>query len=132
MNTITKTQLVNGLVRFVEENMLPSLGGWQIIAAAVMVNLAKGSANTMVDQLLASPMAKSLGIVGEDGTSIDIGKVHKAFTDSKDVAKPFPLDLGPFGIFTVSPNDIEKLFTMLEGSKESTSLTEAALGGLLK
>ena len=123
---ISKTQLIDGLIHFAEREMLPVLGGWQQWAAAAGLILVKQTGEQAVDMLLSNKVIKSLGVVTDTGL-IDVDKAFQALRQGgrKNKLKPFPVNAGPFGEFTIRPEDLDVLYKYLS-SAASEEVSDAS------
>lgn len=98
---------------FLEAEMLPNLEGWQSWVGGGILFLARERADSFMDPYLNHSLIKSFGIVTDNGL-IDIDKAYKAITAGGEKAmKPIYLNLGPFGEFTVTKKDLDRLYNQL-------------------
>jgi hypothetical protein len=74
---ITKTQLIEGLINYVETEMITFLEGSQRFVSQVAINLAKPRAVNLLEPLLENKTLQALGIVSDTGL-IDIDAAYNA------------------------------------------------------
>ena len=133
MPTITRNQLYDGVVNFIEKEMIPLLpekDHFQAIAALILV---RGGADALVAPYLNHPFLKVLGISG-DADTIDIEKVYGAYKTASKIKKFKPIDItvpliGATHHFTFKSDDIEKLYTYLSANMVETDENEDSSAG---
>ena len=113
---ITKQELIERMKAYITEHMLSKMDGWQMLVGSIWVNLFATNATKELDKYLSSSAISMLDIVSEDGR-IDIDKVYKAFSESKENFKPIVIDLELVGMgkYTFNADDVKIIYQYLQG-----------------
>lgn len=105
---VNATQIINGVVKYIDAEILAKIDGWQKWVLGVGAGLAVGRAGEIFNAIANQPMVKMLGVVDEQGM-VDIEMLHKEF--AKQAAKgPVTFDMPMIGAMTINQNDVEKLY----------------------
>ena len=115
---LTRTQFVEGVAGFVEDEMVSVLTGGSHWAAMTALVLLTANAETLLGPILDNRFVKMLGITDKDG-DIDIDKAHAAFKKASQSGKfsPVTISLRKLGLpdeFDLKPSDIDKLYGRLK------------------
>lgn len=106
---VTKEQIVNGIMSFVESEVVPQVGdkATQIIIGTA-VNLLKTN-TALIDNFFGNPMVQTVFHKSEDGT-YEIEDVFQSMADSIKKYGPFPVEIPPVPF--ISPS--EKMLSFSE------------------
>lgn len=122
---VTKTELINGIMDYIENEVVPQVGDkpTQIIAT-IALNAVRANPS-MADKYFELPMVKTLLDENEDGFEIDI--LFKAITESMKKYKAFPVTIPPVPL--ISP--VEKILTFSESdvSELKRRIERSAMNG---
>ena len=111
---VNAVQFINGLVKYIDKEILAKISGWQGMLLGVMTGIAAGKAGVIFDNIAAHPVVKMLGIVDDKGM-VDLDLLHKEF--AKQAAKgPVTIDLPMVGAMIVNQTDVEKLYNYIKES----------------
>lgn len=105
---VTKEQFVNGILVYLDKEVMPALptiGKWGIGAGII---LAKNQADTIVSNLTQNSIVKTLGVVTESG-EINIERLAAALKQSAQQYGNVQLNVPVIGILTFTPDDIDKV-----------------------
>lgn len=104
-------QVISGLTQFIDNEILPKVGGWQkwIVGAGMGVALEKSS--SIFDDLKNNEMVKMLGII--DGDEIDVDILYREIKkQSKKSAVTFNIPM--LGILTLNDKDVDKIYEYIK------------------
>lgn len=110
---VNSSQLVNGLIQYADNeviNNLPTTGKWVLGAG---LGIASSKVNDIVSTLNDSPLAKSLGIVDEDGM-YDVGLMADHLKQSASRYGKMTIQLPVIGKLTFSEADVDSLRSYIE------------------
>jgi len=99
------TQIKDGLIRYIENEMLPKMSGLRKVGMATYVTLAAESAAETVRKYAEHPAIQMLGVV--HGEEVDMGRLFGAIMANYGERQTISLPI--FGDFTLSRSDIERL-----------------------
>lgn len=102
-------QVISGLTKYIDAEILPHLSGAKKYGAAVYLALAEINAANYVKNVLSLPAIKMLGV--SDGESVDIDKLYAAM--SKSINDKCTIDVPIIGTFSFSVSDVDKLFDFI-------------------
>lgn len=108
---ITIAQAQNGLMRYIDAEILPHLTGAKKIGAGIYVALAARNLPAAIERYKTHPAIAVLGLF--DGENIDIDAAYNAamplFTERQKVTIP------AIGDITFDQSDVEKLYRYMRG-----------------
>ncbi len=104
---VTVKQVQTGIVRYVDNDLLPHLDGMKKIGLGIYMGLASENIGAAIQKYKDHPAVSMLNVVTDDGM-VDIDKVYS-------VAKPMfenkqGVDLPLVGHVTFDKSDVEKLY----------------------
>lgn len=104
---VTVKQVQTGIVRYVDNDLLPHLEGMKKIGLGIYMGLASENIGAAIQRYKDHPAVAMLNVVTDDGM-VDIDKVYT-------VAKPMfdqkqSIDLPLIGRVTFDGGDVEKLY----------------------
>ena len=106
---VTMNQIKTGVVRYIDNDMLPHLTGAKKVALVVYTALAADNAANVVMQFAKHPAISVLAVVDENG-AVDLDRLYRAvapmFTNGQKVMLHIPV----IGDYTVDNTDVEKLY----------------------
>lgn len=113
MSAVTVKKLAAGVMSYVEAEVLPSLSGWQLWAAAAAMNALKQKAEPLVAMVIEHPAAKVIGVVSEDGT-VDVDALTAALAETAKTRGKLELDIPAIGKVKFGEGDFEALRLHIE------------------
>lgn len=120
---VTKDQIVNGIIAYAENDVIPKIDDKSIqIIATIAVKSIQANAK-LVDSIFENPTVKILLDCGEDGT-YEIESLFRTIEDSVKQYGPFPVELPqiPF----VSPSEKTLSFTESDVSEMKRRIERSA------
>lgn len=106
---VTIDQFKNGVLKYINEELLPHIPGWKKYAAAAYVSLAADNAAGMILQMKNHPAVSILGLFDKNN-NIDIEKAYKAISSSVKPGEKFDVEIPVIGKFTLDITDIDKIY----------------------
>lgn len=110
---ITKEQMMNGLLTFADNEVMPYLptsGKW---IAGTFITLLSSDYSKMVNTLMDNELVKATGVVNQDGL-IDIHRLLSALKKTADRYGNLEIDIPIVGVLKFSAEDVEKLKAYME------------------
>ena len=120
---VTKSQLVHGVVGFIQNEILPKMGGSRAMQILISVGANTAAANGKVTELVfGNQLVRA--ILDDDGSgTVEIGGLADAMRKSIDQYGSFPVQVPVIPLicpdgFTVSlaANDVTALFNAIENA----------------
>lgn len=111
---VTIGQVQQGLARYVDEELISKMEGWQrwVFGAGAAMYLDK--APQLIEQYRQHPAVKMLGVIGDDN-HIDIDKLYQhMLPQAKKGAATITIPM--LGAVTLDERDIEKLYRYIINS----------------
>ena len=110
---IPYNQVVNGVTRYIDSEIIPKVNGLPKIAVGIMMAAAVKRGDSIIEQMKAMPVIKMLGIV-DDENEIDIDIIYEE-TKKHLSREPMRMELPMVGILTFTESDIDKLYSHIMG-----------------
>lgn len=109
---ISYEQAVKGVVRYVDNEMLPHMSGVKKIGLGAYAALAAKNAAQMLKTAAANPVVSITGAATTEGVDIDV--LYNAISERMD--GNVQLDVPMIGVFTVNRADVDKLYNYMRGA----------------
>lgn len=108
----TINQIQTGLAKFIDEEIVPTMPGWQKWVIGAGATIALGNLPAIIDRWKDNELVKMLGVIGKDN-SIDIQKVYAGV--KKQAAKgPVSIEMpGGMGKLTLTEADVDKAYSCI-------------------
>lgn len=111
---VTKEQLMNGLLMYVDHEVIPRLttaGKWGIGTAIILMSQ---QANQVIDTLASNEVIKMMNIVSDDGL-IDEERLSNALRTSAERYGNLQVQIPVLGVLTFNTNDIDMIHMYITG-----------------
>ena len=109
---VTLENIVNGVVKYIDTEIMPHLSGVKKIGLATYVGLAAQNTNVMFEQYSKHPAIDILNVIDEEN-NIDIDKIYRSivpmFADGHKELIKIPL----ITEFKIDKNDIEMIYKFI-------------------
>lgn len=110
----TIQQVKNGLVKYIDNDMLPHLSGFKKIGLGIYTALAAENVANIVMKYKDHPAISVLGII--DGSNVDVDKLYNAVYPMFNNGQKQIIDIPVIGEYVVDSTDIEKLYKYIKES----------------
>ena len=105
-------QVINGLTRFIDNDIVPKVNGWQKWVIGGGAGLILSNAKNVFNQLKDNDVVKLLGVIDEDDY-IDVDKIYREF--KKQASKTdITLNIPMLGELTLNERDLDKLYSYIK------------------
>lgn len=111
---ITIEQAKSGLMRYIDNDMLPHLSGLKHVGLGIYSALAAENASRFVMQYMSHPAIAILGVMDENG-NIDLDKLYSAASKMFANGERVTINIPVIGEYTVDRSDLEKLYRYMRG-----------------
>lgn len=107
-------KVLNGIIKYFNNEIFPTMNSWQEILARVAVSRALGDGQKLKELLTTNAYVKTFGIIDDKGM-VDVEGLLGEFKKQLQAKEKLTLSLPMFGTFTFTPEDVDKLYkTILE------------------
>lgn len=104
---VTLRQVQNGIVKYIDTEMLPKMDGWKKWVFGAAAGLAVTRAESMYEALRHNPLVAALGVIDGNG-HIDIDALYAEFAKQAQRG-PISIDMGPLGIYSMDRRDVDMI-----------------------
>lgn len=111
---VTKKQLVNGVVKFIESDLIPNIGDRNMKFVLAMAKDSLRENSDLADEFLESPMVASL--VAEEDDGYDLTHLSTIMKSVLSEYQSFPVTIPKIPLFSpvektlkISADDVDKL-----------------------
>ena len=111
---VTMIQVKNGLVKYIDADILPHLTGFKKVALGAYAALAANNLVTMMEKYKNSPAISILDVIDEND-NVDIDKLYQAFSSMMPDGQKYSIDIPMIGELRVDRSDLEKLYQYIRG-----------------
>jgi hypothetical protein len=110
---IPYNQVVNGVTRYIDSEIVPKVNGFSKLAVAVVLAGAVKNAGNTVEQIKTIPIIKMTGLIDEENM-VDIETIYEEL--KKQVSRePISMVLPGVGKVTFNHDDIDKMYSHIMG-----------------
>lgn len=102
---VTLNQVQNGIVRYIDVEMLPKMDGWKKWVFGAAAGIAVTRAESIFEGLRHNSLVSALGVIDEHG-HIDIDTLHREFAKQAQRG-PTAIDMGPLGMYSMDRRDVD-------------------------
>ena len=110
----TTEQIKAGIGNYIQTRLMPRLDGKRQFLLGTVYGLGMNNADALIAQAAQSPMARTLGIVRENG-EIDVDALHSAACAQMQAQGKVTVEIPCMGTFTFDENDLRELRQMIGG-----------------
>ncbi len=111
---VTMDQMKDGVIRFLDTEIIPQMGGLRKLAFSTYIALAADGLAEKLVKMKDSTIVAATGLIHEDGM-IDVDKLYTTLCDKlcEDVA----LDVPMIGRLSFTRSDLDRCYHMIVGSE---------------
>ena len=110
---IPYNQVVNGLAKYIDSEIVSKIGGWQKLALGVGLGIGIKRGNTIVEQMKSMPFIKMLNIIDEQNM-VDVEIIYEELKKQAQ-KEPIHVALPTVGTVTFTQDDVDKLYNHIMG-----------------
>ena len=110
---IPYNQVVNGVTRYIDNEIVPKVEGLSKIAVGIMLAGAVNRGDSIIVQIKAIPVVKMIGIV-DDENRVDIETIYEELKKQVE-REPISMVLPGVGKVTFNHDDIDKMYSHIMG-----------------
>ena len=110
---VTIEQVKNGLMKYIDTEILPHTNGAKRFAVGVFSALAAQNAETALMKYRENPAITMLGVVDENN-NVDIDKIYSAAISA--MPDRLSLDIPLVGVFTIGKADLDQMLDLIKGA----------------
>lgn len=112
---VSVAQVQRGVQRFLENDLIPKVPGWQGVVLGAAAGIALSKAGDMIKSLGNIPIVKMLGVIDEND-GIDIEILRDEFIKQARRVGAIRVDLSPLGVISLGEADIVRLYEYITTS----------------
>ena len=104
----TVTQIQNGMTKYIDEEMLPNMPGWQrwVFGAAAVMMLNNLPAT--MERLRNHEIVKMMNVIDDSG-EVDVPKIYQA-VKHQSAKGPVTVDIPGMGSVKLNDGDVDKIY----------------------
>lgn len=106
---VTMNQVKNGLVKYIDNDVLPHLTGIKRIGLGVYTALAANNVVALMEKYREHPAVSVLDVIDEQG-NVDVDKLYQALSPMLSSGEKVSIDIPLIGEMKVDRTDLEKLY----------------------
>jgi hypothetical protein len=110
---IPYNQVVNGVTRYIDSEIVPKVNGFSKLAVAVVLAGAVKNAGNTVEQIKTMPIIKMTGLIDEENM-VDIETIYEELKKQLSI-EPMRIELPGIGAVTFTHDDVDKLYSHIVG-----------------
>lgn len=108
----TASQVVSGLMAYMDKQLMPRLQKPQQFVAGIAMGLLATRAENAVQELSKHPAIKALGMMNENGINID--ELYSLAKAQMRKQTDLPLDIPMIGRVTMTESDLDELYRAIQ------------------
>ena len=110
---IPYNQVVNGLTKYIDSEIVSKIGGWQKWALGAGLGIAVSRGADIVGQMKTMPIIKMLNIIDEEN-KVDVEIIYRELKKQAE-KEPITVALPMVGTVTFTRDDVDKLYNHIMG-----------------
>ena len=104
----TVTQIQNGLAKYIDEEVVAAMPGWQKWVFGAGASIALNNLPATIERVKNTEVVKMLGVIDAQG-NIDMAKIYQGV--KKQSAKgPVTFEIPAMGKMTLNDADVDKIY----------------------
>lgn len=107
----TITQIQNGLAKYIDEEVLSAMPGWQKWVFGAGATIALNNLPTTMDRLKNHEVVKMLGVIDTQG-EVDVAKIYHG-VKRQSAKGPITFEIPGMGTMTMSDADVDKIYNSI-------------------
>lgn len=119
MSVVSLEQAKNGLLQYIETDVLQKMSGAKKWGLGMYISLASGNVESLIMQYKDHPAVKILNVIDDEG-NVDIDRLYAAaepaFANGNKVPIPIAVPfLGELGELKLDKSDFDKIYRLMKG-----------------
>lgn len=111
---VTLTQFQNGVMRYIDTDVLPHLTGFRRVGLGIYAGLAANNVGDLLLKYKGHPAVEVLNVVDKDG-NIDVDRLYSVAAPMFANGERYSVNIPMIGEMTVDRTDLEKLYQYIKG-----------------
>ena len=111
---VSMQKFQNGIVQYVDNDIIPHLDGIQKLGVGVYVALAGKNLSKLIRAYMDKPYIRVLDVIDKDG-NIDVDKLYSAAAPMFQNGEKYPVQFPVIGEIRFDKSDLEKLYQYIRG-----------------
>lgn len=111
---VTMDELKDGVIRFLDAEIIPQMGGLRKLAFSTYIALAADGLADKLVKMKDSTIVAATGLIHEDGM-IDVDKLYTTLCDK--LCEDVTLDVPMIGKLSFCRSDLDRCYHMIVGSE---------------
>jgi len=107
------SQLISGVIKFIDAEMLPALPANQRWIAGALVYAAQGKATDIIGALANNPIVSTLKLIDENG-AVDIESARLAVKSSCQKHGAAEINIPMIGQFTLTEKNFDSMYNFIK------------------
>ena len=109
---VNLNQLQNGIVKYIDNEIIPNISGWQKWVFGAVVSTAMLKTTNVFNVLKENPLIKMLEVIDEND-NIDIDTIYREFLKQAQKGA-ITFDVPMLGALTLNSTDVEKMYRYIK------------------
>lgn len=114
-NMVSVNQIQAGVVKYVDEEIIPKASGIEKWLIGVYVSLASKKSGEIVTKMKDMPVIKMLGVIDDNGM-VDIDTLYEELLNQAKSKGSVSINMPVVGVVTLNYTDVEKLYQCILAS----------------
>lgn len=110
----TVEQVQQGLLKYIDSDIMPKLGGLKKIGLGAYVALASRNARGVLEKYMHHPGVEVLGVISEGG-EIDVDALYQAIAPMMANGEKVPISIPMIGEIRLDRSDLDKIYQNVKG-----------------
>ena len=105
-------QVINGIVKYLNQEVYTGMNGWQEVLARVAVSRLIGNKDKIKTALIENPFVKTFAIIDESG-NVDVDGLANNLREVIREKGTLDIEVPAFGKFSFKESDVDTLHRMI-------------------
>lgn len=110
---MTFEKVLDGAVRFINENVIPGMNDWQEIAARIAIGRLYENQQSVLTFLQNNGIVRAFGVINSDG-DVDIDRLCTDLKREIQKKKKIQVAITGFGKMSFDASDVDKLYNYIK------------------
>lgn len=110
---MTFEKVLDGAVRFINENVIPGMNDWQEIAARIAIGRLYENQQSVLTFLQSNGIVRAFGVIDSEG-DVDIDRLCSDLKREIQKKKKIQVAIPGFGKMSFDASDVDKLYNYIK------------------